>query len=170
MPTAPHVVVTLSGAAQDPRSWPWSRNSGGVVRYPQEALALAAARDVSFPEDVRLVVVGEGDLPENVFASYMLPTPFRENDLLGWDRFLNRNGDILIRIKASVLASDEAIVAVLAHEAFELNALRSFLPDGEMISPSKLQQLISPEVPGNLHFQAWDDADHRIEQWRTESN
>jgi hypothetical protein len=124
---------------------------------------------VSFPEDVKLVVLGEDGLPPNVYASYMLPSRYYENDLVGWDRLLDRNGEILIRIKASVLASDEAILAVMAHEAFELNALREIMPDGQKIKPAELYKLISPEVPGNLHSQAWDDADQRVESWRTES-
>ena len=43
-------------------------------------------------------------------------------------------------------------------------------PDGALIKPSELQQLISPGIPGNLHDRAWDDADRLVKLWRAKSN
>jgi hypothetical protein len=106
-------------------------------------------------------------LPPDVYAAYLLPIEVHADELWSWKRFLNRFGEIVIRLKPKVLDSDEAIVAVLAHEAFELNHLFEVLPDGAALRAEELYQLIAPEIPGNLHCQAWDDSDTRIKAWRT---
>ena len=59
--------------------------------------------------------------------------------------------------------SDEAIVAVIAHEMHELNELRRiFEESGGAISMQRLHNLINPGIARNLHDQAWDVADKLV--------
>lgn len=154
--------LSLHAAAQNPATLPWLSNIDGARAVP-EALALLQDHDVVFPEEIRLSVA---ELPDDTYATYLMPSLTFDGDTWGWSRFLNRFGEIPIRATSSVFESDEAIIAVLSHEAFELNGLREHLPDGHVLPGFTIQQLIQPGIPGNLHCQAWDHADRRIREWR----
>jgi hypothetical protein len=155
--------VSILATAQHPRTVPWPKNAHGV-RELEDALSVAAGHGVVFPEEVHLVPCAT--LPKDTYAAYLLPVDVSANTRWPWRRFLNRFEQIVIRMQEKVLESDEAIVAVLTHEAYELNALHAKLPLNFSISAQELYQLISPGIPGNLHCQAWDAADQRILQCR----
>jgi hypothetical protein len=157
------MTLCVCGTAQTPQTLPWKQNEGGPLS-PEDALPLSEEHGVSFPEEVRIHLVI--DLPIGTYAAYLLPTTTYADDLWRWERFLNRFGEIPLRLAPTVLESDEAIVAVFAHEAYELNALRVRLPDGEAITALELRKLVATGIEGNLHCQAWDDADRRITEWR----
>lgn len=155
--------VWVLAAAQNPRTSPWRPNAHGP-RSPIDALSMAADCGILFPEDVQLVVCPT--LPPNAFAAYLLPVAVREHTRWSWRHFLNRFENIVIRLRETVLESDEAIAAVLTHEAYELNALHAKLPPPYSIAAAELYQDICPGIPGNLHCQAWDAADRKIDQCR----
>jgi hypothetical protein len=67
-------------------------------------------------------------------------------------------------IRKDILASDEAIVAVIGHEMFELELLRSIFADGASIE--KWEAETSPNNPGNFHWKAWDYADDLVARMR----
>ena len=69
------------------------------------------------------------------------------------------------RIWPGILKSDEAIVAVLAHEMHEILTLRPFLERGE-ISIDDYVMHTEPGRPGNLHDEAWDVADRMVDKMR----
>jgi len=76
-------------------------------------------------------------------------------------------GRVPFRIWPRILNSDEAIVAVFAHEVFELEKLRPILEKGA----TRIEDFIAltrPGIPGNLHDQAWDHADRLVELMRQE--
>ena len=63
----------------------------------------------------------------------------------------------------AIALSDEAIVALIAHEMHELNNLRIlFEENGGVMPAGRLSNLISEGIAGNLHDQAWDVADNLI--------
>ena len=67
------------------------------------------------------------------------------------------------------MTSDEAIVAVLAHEMYELEQLRPLLQqDG--ISIEQFGGLTCPGNPGNYHDEAWELADVMVKRMRGEEN
>src|SRR5690242_8658956 len=105
-----------------PKIRDWKTNTDGS-RSIDEAIALLANNDIVIPKDVRFVLWD--DLPADTPASYLLPQRCSANTLLRWDTLLlNKYGEVLIRIRPSVLESDEQIIAVISHELHELSLLR----------------------------------------------
>jgi hypothetical protein len=64
------------------------------------------------------------------------------------------------------MASDEAIVAVIGHEMFEFEMLRSIFAEGAPVE--KWEAETSPNNRGNFHWQAWDYADELVARMREE--
>lgn len=73
---------------------------------------------------------------------------------------------IAVRVSDTVLESDEAIWAILAHEAFELKKLEALFDAQETISMQRFARLVNDRVqfgqPENLHEQAWDEANRLV--------
>jgi hypothetical protein len=76
-----------------------------------------------------------------------------------------QNGKGALRFWPGVLVSDEAIVAVFAHELFELERLRPLLMEGT-ISIEDFIAHTAPDRPTNLHDQAWEYANGLVERMR----
>ena len=159
----------VRGAAQRPRL-AWAPNPGGLRRTPEEAIALARRWGVEIGEDVRLVwnealvdsLVGSPAKGEIVWACYFGATSTAR---LTWNDFLVQ-GRLPVKVRERVLESDESIVAVLAHEMFEVNRLRTLFEERGTISAIEVSRLIQPDKPGNLHDQAWDEADRIVQAMR----
>jgi len=69
-----------------------------------------------------------------------------------------------VSLSDEILSSDEAIVAVVAHEMHEVVGLRRLFEargDGGM-TVRELTYLVAPGRKGNLHDQAWDVADRLV--------
>ena len=85
-----------------------------------------------------------------------------------WRDHYNRFGKIPILINPEVLISDEAIVAVVVHEIYELEQLR------RMFASRRIQRMrgddylghIRPGDRGNLHDKAWEMADEAVRKMR----
>jgi len=157
------------GTAQDPRTLPWRANAGGA-RTLDAAIAFARARGIDIPDDVRFFVAPDGLLPTNAYAKYC---EVNSHKSYSWEDFLGRpdrdgNRRVPIKVHASVLESDEAIVAVLAHELFEIQALRELFDDQQGIEGITICRLICTGVKGNLHDRAWDRADELVTALRSE--
>lgn len=76
-------------------------------------------------------------------------------------------GKVPFLIRPDILRSDEAIVAVIAHERYELECLRPMLMEGK----TSIEQFVAHTCvgnPGNLHEQAWDVADRLVARMRGE--
>lgn len=65
--------------------------------------------------------------------------------------------------------SDEAIVAVIAHEMHELKGLLPLLQEGQL-TIEQFNAHTSATNPGNLHYEAWDIADKLVEEMRRKDN
>jgi hypothetical protein len=132
---------------------PWNLNPEGP-RSIEEAVALARAHGIAIPDDIRFDIVEEF-VPEGAHAAYAQLGKQAGTALIRWEQFYNRFGKIPVHLRQSVLASDEAIIAVFAHEVHELTNLRRLFDDhGGFLTAGALSNLISPAVHGNLHYKA----------------
>lgn len=80
-----------------------------------------------------------------------------------WEDLLS-NGKMMVTIRRSVLESDQKIIAVIAHEMYEVNQLREILFYRHSISTEELANLTKAGIPKNLHDFAWDDANCRLDK------
>jgi hypothetical protein len=71
-------------------------------------------------------------------------------------------------IRSDILESDEAIIAVIAHEIFELERLREIFAEEGRMFLEHFHGHTRPGNPGNLHDEAWDFADTLVERYRKE--
>jgi hypothetical protein len=70
----------------------------------------------------------------------------------------------------SVFLSDESIVAHLAHELHEVRGLKeAFAEAGGWMRARDFDELIRAGKKGNLHDQAWDEANRLVEAMRARS-
>jgi hypothetical protein len=102
----------------------WKPNPDGATRTIQEACEIARRWGVEIPSYVQFWIDEYDYLDENTTAK---TTTFREFEgtIIDWSWFFHKKtGKIPFLIRKDVLASDEAIVAVIGHEMFELKMLR----------------------------------------------
>jgi hypothetical protein len=74
-------------------------------------------------------------------------------------------GKIPFIVRDDIFDSDEAIVAVFAHEMYEIEELRPILEE-KKTSITDVFILTKPGIRGNLHDKAWDLADWLVERMR----
>jgi hypothetical protein len=146
----------------------WRPNPEGATRTIEEACEIARRWGVAIPDYVHFAVDEYDYLDENTTAR---TTTFREFEgtIIDWSWFFHKKtGKIPFLIRKDILRSDEAIVAVIGHEMFELERLRSIFEGGAPIEHWEAET--SPNNPGNVHWQAWDYADELVTRMReTES-
>lgn len=163
--------VSITAAAQGPKR-EWRRNADGCTRSIDEARDLVAKVRAPPPSWVRVVVDRHALLADGVYAQY---GAFASTRNYTWDDLFvpPRNADdepaIVIKLRASVLESDEAIVAVLSHELFEIEGLEAAFEQEPTMSGEKLIQRIGPDRPNNLHCQAWGEADAMVDKMRKDA-
>jgi hypothetical protein len=153
----------VSGTAQNPRTLPWAPNGDGP-RAAAEAVELARRWGILIHEDIAFHF-RDDVVPEGAYAVY---NTFDSDKRYRWSDFYAK-GRINVKIRCSVLQSDEAIVAVIAHEMFELNALRMLFEQRETIPGMEIIRLVRTDVPRNLHDRAWDAADELVRAMRREA-
>lgn len=143
----------------------WRENPGGQIRTIKEAVELAKTYGVAIAGDIEFHVDESGELHENNTArAPRIDKPSGEP--VYWsDLTHDITRKVPFRIWSGLLKSDEAIVAVLAHEMHEINYLRPLLELGE-ISIDDLVLHTEPGRPGNLHDEAWDVADRIVDKMR----
>jgi hypothetical protein len=156
----------IVGHAQYPGKFPWRPNPDGP-RTIDEAVAIARKHGVNIPEDIQFAV-SKTPLPANRFAEYAQLGSKSPDQIITWEEFYNKFEKIPVRLSGEVLNSDEAIVAVMGHEMYELNSLRQLFEDaGGQMKAGRLRELIREGVHGNLHDRAWDEADRLVSKMRT---
>lgn len=158
-------TTSLEGLAQIPGSYPWNLNPEGVTRTLEEAIDLAREHGVEIADDVIFMVVKGEKLPKNTYARYFRKR-YAPHEHITWENLVTRNDQIPIELSEEVLKSDEAIVAVVAHELHEVEGLRSILLEQGGLSHAAIFRLISPGFRGNLHDEAWDVADAFVAKMR----
>jgi hypothetical protein len=157
-------------AAQSPKLMPWRPNSGGI-RTLEEAVDIARSVGIEIPDDIKFAVA-KGPWPKGRFAEY-LQLGGRNQDpsrVIFWEDFYNVLEEIPVRLNPEILASDEAIVAVIGHEMYELNGLRRLFDEaGGQMRAGRLSNLVREGIHGNLHDQAWDVADELVAKLRAKT-
>lgn len=146
----------VSGAAARSRFAEYGINPDGVTRTAQEAVELARARGVVIPDDIHI------QFPEkwtraDADAEYVdVGKRYRNaTDKMTWDDFYHdQTGLIPVRLNPAIARSDEALIANIAHEMYELNQLRAKFeaaPNGK-ISIGQVARMINrndhPIFPG----------------------
>ncbi len=95
----------------------WRLNPPGQSRTIEEAVRIARDHGVEIPEDVEFFVDEENYCDETTFAIGMRVSPRPPDEPVQWSELVHDlTGKVPFLIRPDVLNSDEAIVAVLAHE------------------------------------------------------
>ncbi|MCY2992221.1 MAG: hypothetical protein NTY19_30715 [Planctomycetota bacterium] len=133
-----------------------------------EAVEIAKAHGVVVPEYAAFFVDELGWLDEHTTARGPKVTK-APGGIVVWEDLLNKFGQVPFIIRREILESDEAVVAVMAHEMHELNGLLPLLRRGQL-TIEHFEGYTSPTNPGNLHSEAWDVADKLVEKMRRKYN
>jgi hypothetical protein len=151
-------------AGQSPRIR-WKDNSTGQARTTAEAIEIARRNGVEIPEDVSFWVDELGELgPDRTACGPRVDKP--DGSIVRWSDIVNdKTGKVPFRIWEGILKSDEAIVAVFAHEMYELKKVRPLLRR-ENVTIGEFIGMTCPGNPGNFHDEAWEFADKLVEQMR----
>jgi len=140
----------------------WIDNPDGP-RTMAQARIIAENNGAPIEDDMHFIPVPDAWFDENfgnAYAIYGRLSAHRANELILWKSksghsFLDPDDKINIWVRESVLRSDRAITAVLAHEAYEIEALRlEFAKNGGGLHVRRYEDLIKVNVPGNFHWKA----------------
>ena len=146
----------------------WGPNADDRLRTVEEAVELARSWGVRIPVDVEFHPDKYGYIDEpNTFARGPKITKNIDSMVCWNDMIHDKTGKVPFLVRESVFLSDEAIVAVFAHEMHELEYLRPWLR-GNGISTRDFLGQTCPGNPGNLHDEAWDVADSLVDRMRGE--
>lgn len=143
----------------------WRDNPGGEVRSLAEAIEIAERHGVVVPDDVQFWIDGSGVVGPEMMACGPLVRK-KDWETVSWsDLVHDRTGKVPFRLWAGILKSDEAIVAVIGHEMYELQLARPFLMEGDVPIDAFIERTY-PGIAGNWHDQAWNPADELVERMR----
>ncbi len=174
---------SFSIAGVRPNVAKWKVNANGLTRTTEDLADLAARNGLIIPPDVRFDIL-EVEIAdtyfdlrvgiEELFEGKEVTTAIisRLEDRGGWVYFndLYRNGKIPVAINPRMANSDEALLAVMAHEVWELEAHRhAFNIGGGRLRYETYEGAADALKVGegsNLHTQAWDFADEFLESLR----
>jgi hypothetical protein len=153
---------------------PWAPRPAGPFSF-EEAIAfarqhLAEANEPGLediPDYVHLVV-SDDNVPEDAYACYLWIGNQLEDARITWEDCLHdRTKKFPVRVRPSVLESEEAVVAVIAHELYEIVHLRiAFAERGGVLTAREIYEHISYDAPGNLHYQAVAFGDRLVRAMR----
>jgi hypothetical protein len=143
----------------------WRPNPNGEAKSIEEACQLARHWGVVIPDYVSFALDKYGWLDADTTAK---TTTFKEptGTMIYWSSlFHKRTGKIPFLICKDIMRSDEAIVAVIGHEMYELEEMRKAF--GENGAPIEHWQAEAhPDNEGNFHWRAWDYADELVARMR----
>lgn len=146
----------------------WNPNADATIRSVDEAVEIARAHGVAIPECAAFFVDELGSLDVHTTACGPKVTKAAGGIVVLAD-LLNKFGQVPFIIRRDILESDEAIVAVIAHEMHEFNELLPLLRQGQL-TIEQFGGHTSPTNSGNLHYEAWDIADKLVEEMRRKVN
>jgi hypothetical protein len=168
-PGSEDFVMDLTGAAQSP-----AHDYQIVRRHPaghRRARRIAIAHGVPIDETVTIFRAKEQRelAGTNAHACYMSWRNLKPDAIIRLEE-LSPGGRASITMHRSVFLSDEGIVAHLAHELHEVQGLKeAFAEAGGWMRARDLEELIRAGKKGNLHDQAWDEANRVVETRRARS-
>lgn len=148
----------------------WVDNPDGP-RSIAEARQIAENNGAPVHDDMHFIACQDlifDDLIGEAYAVYGRFSVRSEDELILWKSksghsFVDPTDKINIWVRESVLRSDRAITAVFAHEAYEIEALRSeFAKNGGALRARRYEDLVKVGVPGNFHWRAADFGDQLV--------
>jgi hypothetical protein len=143
----------------------WRDNSNGEVRTIEEAVQIARNNGVEIPDEIEFHLDEADELNQNITARGPRVDKYSGERIHWSDLVHDLTGKVPFRIWPGLLKSDEAIVAVIAHEMHEINSLRPLLEVGILTIDDYITHT-EPGRTGNLHDQAWDVADNFVDRMR----
>jgi RHS repeat-associated protein len=155
-------AVPAGGAAQAPNRI-FAPNPTGP-RTPAEALEFAKSHGLNIPDDVTIRFMDDELFDEmfqsnpkegykyGVYGDQHVPGGY--NKYVSWDDLLD-GGKMNVVLRESVLKSDQAFLASLAHELFEIQGLRHMMT-GRSLPWETYAKEVCTGIEGNLHSEAWD--------------
>jgi len=156
----------------------WARNSDGLIRSQDEIAKLLKKHGVDVPNDVTFRVGKAKHYPltlDDLFAGKGGLTAKFGNlseDAPGGhvyfkDLISPNTGKIHIEINPNMMGSDEAILAVMVHELYELEMFRGlFEENGGSLLYDTFKDEAMDGIPYNFHWNAWEIADDFIRKLR----
>lgn len=157
----------------------WKRNVKRQHRTIPDAREIAGRFGVHIPEDYEFLEDDTGDLIgtiDDLVGGGKMQTArcsgvsVHPDGFIYWrDHYHPRTRMIPIRVNPDVLTSDEAIVAVFAHEVFELQRIYEVCSFSRRLRMSGRDYgiQVAEDIPHNFHFQAWDLADALVRRMRS---
>jgi hypothetical protein len=161
----------VNGAAFRHRT-EWKPNPTGP-RSVDDALRLADDYGVYIADDVKIRFIDDAEYDfqfsefADSYASYgHIRTQNLDQQLTFRSALTDKDGNVNVFVRNSVLDSDEAIVALLHHETHEIESLRDIFAKRVSLSAREYGRLINDSTPGNLHWEAVDIGDQAVWQLR----
>lgn len=143
----------------------WRPNLDGRTRSIEEACQIARRWGVVIPDYVSFAIDKYGCCDTNTTAR---TTHFKEaaGTMIYWSWLFHKHTrKIPFLIRKDIMSSDEAIVAVIGHEVYEIDAMRNAF--GEKGAPIEhWLAAADPDNEGNFHWQAWEYADELVAKMR----
>ena len=146
----------------------WQPNPGGHARTIEEAIEIAKRNGVVIPGDVAFFVDEQGELGPTITARAPMVRKPAGGEVRWTDLVNDRTGRVPFIIRPDILKSDEAIVAVFAHELQELEGFRKIVGRQGWITIEAFVANHAWDNPGNLHDEGWDIADALVRRMRGE--
>jgi hypothetical protein len=147
----------------------WKPNPNGEVRTIEQAVQIAKRWGVEIPDEVQFYLDEAGELNKELTARGPRVDKYSGERVYWSDLVHPVTKKIPFRIWPDILKSDEAIVAVIAHEMHELNSLRPYLEDWSLSIDDYIAQT-EPGRPHNYHDEAWDVGDNFVDKMRGGAN
>lgn len=114
-------------------------------------------------------MLSDDNVPEDAHACYLWIGTQSEDARITWEDCLHdRTKKLPVRIRSSVLKSNEAVVAVIAHELYEVVHFRAAFADSDgVLTAREIYEHICYDAVGNLHYQAVAFGDRLVQAIRT---
>lgn len=144
----------------------WEPNPNGEVRSIEQAAEIARRNGVVIPDDVAFFADEYDELNATIAARGPTVTKPVGGSVRWSDLIHDRTGKLPIIVRRDILSSDEAIVAVFAHELHEVAGIRQVLAERRSITIEEFIGYHCPGNPGNLHDEAWAVADAAVRRMR----
>ena len=149
----------------------WRFNPNQERRTLNQAVELAEDVGADIWDDVAFRIVPHNSLQEGggiTYAAWGPGTRLPGDAVLTWNKHMLSRGQVMVRLSDRIMTSDEAIVAVIAHEMHELNGIRAaFGAQGELtMTVAQFVRKVKPGHGVNLHDEAWSIADKLVQDMR----
>jgi len=147
----------------------WRNNPDGEVRTLEEAEEIARKHGVEIPDDVQFFQDELNVLEGTIYTARGPGITRAPGGEVSYKDHYNINGKVPITVRNDIFASDEAIVAVFAHEVHEIRGMKIYMKEsGGSVSFEEYMGHHHSNNQKNLHWEAWEIADDLVRKMRGE--